>query len=131
MFREYRSSDWGSAVKLQKVVLEALGRNGEDLVIPDRFFVLEHGGELIAMGGYRIADEGVELRSMRVHPSFQSEGIGSKLLQVLETEIMSRGHKRIFFDTVNAERFYLRHGYTTIGHYTYAGMTCIEMEKWL
>ena len=64
------------------------------------------------------ANEG-HLRGMAVLPNWQSCGLAHSLLQAAETELITRGCKRITLDTTEplerAMRFYEKHGYRKSG----------------
>jgi N-acetylglutamate synthase-like GNAT family acetyltransferase len=131
-FREYSPNDYAEADALHHHVLQHAGRD-ESLIIPENaFFLLAvQDNIIVGMGGYASHGADAELRSMRIRPDLQSQGIGTSLLRLLEDRILAQGHRRIFLDTIDAKSFYLRHSYTVIGEYPYEGRRCTEMEKFL
>lgn len=57
-----------------------------------RFLGIFHEGELIAMGGERLAfDDMTEISAICTHPDFQGRGLGRKLIQALASRIVSEG----------------------------------------
>lgn len=54
------------------------------------------------------------LRSAVVHPDWRGRGIGSDLTNRLIDEARARGVRTIFLLTLDAERFFGRHGFGTI-----------------
>lgn len=100
------------------------------------FVVGEHLGSIVAMGGFcRVSDEIAELRRMRVHPdaAYRRQGIGKKLLSLLEFEATTRGYQTMKMDTVaeqaGALEFYLGSGYTETHRNSSFVLEAIHLEK--
>ncbi len=80
-------------------------------------FVVAHiGSQLVAMGGLKpIGGDVVELKRMRVDPTFQRRGLGRRILNELELRAGALGFKWIILDTtkiqVGAQRLYDTAGY--------------------
>jgi GNAT superfamily N-acetyltransferase len=72
--------------------------------------------KIIAMGAFRkIADDTVELKRMRVHPDFQRQGYGQRILTALEKRAKELGYTTIQLDTLvkqtAARHLYEKNGY--------------------
>lgn len=83
-----------------------------------QFWVGEQDGELVAMGAFMWnlgdKDEVAVIKRMRVSPDMQGQGIGGKLLELLEAEAQKAGYKEIQLDTIAgtaAQTFYENRGY--------------------
>lgn len=73
-------------------------------------------GEIVAMGGYDPEDEETaEVLRMRVHPEYQGEGYGGRLLLEIEDRIQSNGFTHAVLYTNEklraARGLYEKHGY--------------------
>lgn len=111
--------------------------------IPEQY--LESGGEflvgsvndrLIAMGGVQPVNESiVELRRMRVHPEFQRQGYGARLLSELEARSQQLGFTEIVLYTNSklaaAREMYTKYGYEETHRETHpeSGETFIHYRK--
>lgn len=100
---------------LERVVEEYLGTDGEFLVVEDA------DGDLVAMGGFqpdREDDGAAVIRRMRVRPDRQREGLGSWVLDELESRAAAAGFDRLVLDTATdmraGMRFYEAHGYEVV-----------------
>jgi GNAT superfamily N-acetyltransferase len=88
--------------------------------------------------GFTQFDPGTgELAALYVLPEEAGRRVGSQLLETVEGLAREAQVRRIYLDaSLNAEGFYLAHGYTTV-HPTVRILTpevqlaCIRMEKWL
>jgi GNAT superfamily N-acetyltransferase len=75
----------------------------------------------------------IKIRQMVVHPDYQGQGIGSRILQHLE-EIFSRQNYHRFYLHSRYDRrgFYLKNGYQTKGEpFLEVGIIHQRMEKFL
>lgn len=77
-------------------------------------------GGVVATGGFqRAGDDAVEIRRMRVHPDHQREGVGSRMLEALESRARDRGFGAATLETnerlAAARALYERHGYAEVG----------------
>jgi ribosomal protein S18 acetylase RimI-like enzyme len=117
---------------LERVVEEYLGTNGE-------FLVVTHGDEdLVAMGGFQPDgedDAAAVIRRMRVRPDRQREGLGSWVLEELESRADEAGFDRLTLDTSTemqpAMAFYEAHGYDEVDreYVAAADTTLVFYEK--
>lgn len=79
--------------------------------------------------------ESERIRSLYVHPDCQNKGIGSRLLEKLESEAALKNIKTIFLNaSLNACKFYESHGYVAVKKIVFklneaVGMDCFEMSK--
>jgi putative acetyltransferase len=104
---------------------------GEEL-----FLAAEHDrGDVVGFGS--IVPSAAELRAVYVHPDAGRSGIGSAILEGLERLAIENGVFALRMDaSVNAEAFYLRHGYELVersSHQLGRGprMACVKMRKFL
>jgi ribosomal protein S18 acetylase RimI-like enzyme/predicted kinase len=122
--RSFRVEDAGAVWRLHDAALEDAGVHGgrgpweDDLRdIPAAyleggdFIVAFAGEELVGMGGLaRRSDAEAEIRRMRVHPDFQRQGLGRRILAALEERARELGFRAIRLDTteeqVAARRLY-------------------------
>jgi GNAT superfamily N-acetyltransferase len=112
---------------IRSIASEYLSDGGEFLI----GFV---DNQLVAMGGFRIVSEGVaELRRMRIAPELQGRGIGSALLERLETLAHEKKVRRLILETAASRpktlAFYRRHGYVQVGEGRYGIQATIAFEK--
>ena len=95
--------------------------------------VAEIGAKIAGFGS--IVPKNSELRAIYVHPDFGREGVGSQILAALED--LARQHRlaELTMDaSLNAEAFYLRHGFAVVERgertlTTGARMRCVKMRK--
>jgi ribosomal protein S18 acetylase RimI-like enzyme len=86
-----------------------------------KFLVLEtDDGDVVAMGGYRpVDDTTVELFRIAVAPERQREGLGDRVVDVLERRARVHEYERVVLETVveqeAAAAFYPARGYTEVG----------------
>ena len=86
------------------------------------------------MGALKRTDvERAEIKRMRVHPDFQGRGLGSAILEHLESEARKLGYHTLHLDTTTcqtaAQRLYLKHRYRETGRTVLAGFDTILLEK--
>ena len=100
-----------------------------------RHLIAELQGTTVGFGVVA-PDEG-ELRAVYVDPNYGGRGIGGLLLEALEEAALSAGCRRLWLDaSLNAEAFYLRHGYVSVGRTSHTfrsggEIACVRMEKHL
>jgi len=96
-------------------------------------FVAEWQGQVVGFG--QLDPARGEIEACYVAPEAVGSGIGSALLARMEDEARLRGHRIVRLNaTLNAEKFYARHGYRWLGRATHrvAGnvlLACVRMEK--
>ncbi|MFX1286337.1 MAG: arsenic resistance N-acetyltransferase ArsN2 [Promethearchaeota archaeon] len=78
------------------------------------FFVLWEKNQLQGCAGIEIYDEIGLLRSVAVHPSFQGQGLGQKLVETIQRFSIEKGLTEIYLLTETAERFFLKLNYVVI-----------------
>ena len=72
--------------------------------------------EIIAIGGFQPReDDTAEIRRMRIHPDYQGQGYGERLLVDLEERARERGFNRLVLETneylTAAQKLYAKHSY--------------------
>ena len=135
-FRGYVDKDAAPIRRLHEEALKAVGAfaetdeaeeldldldniDGSYFKLGGDFVVGELDGELVAMGGFRMAlgagiKRAAELKRMRVRPDLWGQGIGSALLKLLEERAAAEGYEIVILDTVAdtpAQQFYQSRGY--------------------
>ena len=99
------------------------------------FVVAEIDGAVHGFGSIVSANE--ELRAIYVEPAFGRRGVGSAILRHLEQVAVAHKVTRLSMDaSLNAESFYLKHGYSVVSrgvHRLSSGveMACVKMSKGL
>ncbi|HEX4047914.1 MAG TPA: GNAT family N-acetyltransferase, partial [Elusimicrobiota bacterium] len=124
-------ADWSPEPdeKRRRRIRDALSK-GEEL-----FLVAEDRSGIIGFGV--IVPGAQELRALYVHPRAGRRGIGKRLLDELERQAILRRVPVLRMDaSLNAEAFYRKHGYQTLGpgtHPLWNGreMECVKMQKTL
>lgn len=82
-------------------------------------FVMTADGEITALCAFNCADDMLdcaEIILMYVHPKYQRQGFGGRLLSHILNELRQGGYVRTVLDTAEknegARRFYEKHGFT-------------------
>ena len=83
-----------------------------DAAMLDAFVVATDGGELVGVAGLEVYGSNSLLRSLAVDRKHRSEGLGTRLVDAMETEARSRGVTALYLLTTTAARFFERLGYT-------------------
>ncbi|CAF1624204.1 unnamed protein product [Rotaria magnacalcarata] len=88
---------------------------------------------IIGFGAIIISDH--EIRALYIDPMYEHQGVGSKILQHLEELALAQGVNILKLEaSLNAETFYIRHGYR-VTQYDYhplssgGQMKCVKMSK--
>lgn len=127
-FRRFQPDDLPEVRQLHEEALRATGTFIENFPREDLdnitatyidnggdFIVGLYNGQIIAMGGFRFVTETeAELKRMRTKPTIQGKGIGTHVLQLLESNAKAKGYQTMILDTQDgtaAVRFYEHHGY--------------------
>jgi len=93
-------------------------------------FVAEQAGKIVAFAQLHVESGTVE--AVYVSPDVARRGVGSALLAALEQVARDRGfHELTLKSTINAEPFYHRHGYESLGNDFHGSLRCISMRKLL
>ena len=110
--RQAREEDWNTVRDLlvaSKLPVDDLG--------PDRldgFLVAEDGGELVGLIGLDILGTTGLLRSLVVAESARQAGLGGKLVGALESAAQTAGLTDLWLLTIDAEKFFERHGFDIV-----------------
>lgn len=100
------------------------------------FLVAVVGSTVVGMGAIRRVDsDTAEMKRLRVHPTWQGQGIGMTLIAALERRAAELGFRRIILDTTPAQlaavRLYESRGYRAYGSAVVAGLDSTLYEKHL
>ncbi len=86
--------------------------------IEDQFenfiLVFTHNSEFVGCGGLELYGDYGLVRSMAIRSEFQNKKIGSKLINQIEKVAKDNNIKQLYLLTETAERFFSKHGYSTI-----------------
>lgn len=110
--RQARAKDWSAVRDL----LSDSGLPTEDLG-PDRldgFLIAEEDGRMVGLIGLEIIGTTGLLRSLVVEKSVRKGGVGGKLVGALEAAAEAAGIRDLWLLTIDAERFFGRHGYSVV-----------------
>lgn len=139
MFKQYtyNSKDYQASLTLREQVLRVplgLTLNEQDVANEDKqlhFGIIEQGELLSCLVLKPINSELVKLRQMTVSPDHQGAGLGRKMLEQAENEMVKQGFKEIDMAArVTAIDFYSKQGYQTAGEvFEHAGIPHIKMYK--
>ena len=119
------STDQPRLNRLQQAI-----QNNEKLIL-----VAELGEKAMIVGYGCVVPSKKELRALYVDPTFGHQRIGSQILRSLEDLALHHSAEELYLDaSLNAEKFYCRHGYLMIErdiHRLNSGidMDCIKMHK--
>jgi amino-acid N-acetyltransferase len=110
--RQAREKDWHA---IRELLLES-GLPVDDLG-PDRldgFLVAEDGGDLVGLIGLDVYGTTGLLRSLVVTKSARRIGLGGKLVGALESAAETAGITELWLLTIDAEKFFQRHGFDIV-----------------
>ncbi|WP_433293564.1 GNAT family N-acetyltransferase [Actinoplanes sp. CA-030573] len=98
------------------------------LAVGGEFLVVERGGAVVGMGGYRPdGGSGAEILRVRVHPATRRQGVGRALMSELERRAAAAGRTSAHLDTATnqpeAMAFYEALGYRETGREHRPGWT--------
>ena len=84
----------------------------------EHFVVAERGGRLVGCGGLELyaEDSAGLVRSMAVEDDLHGTGVGSKILEWVETHARELGLQRLYLFTLDKAPFYERFGYELVGY---------------
>lgn len=78
----------------------------------ENFKLIELEGSIIACAAlYPISEDAAELACIAIHPNYQKQKLGSRLLQSLESEARSNGVKSLFVLTTVTSHWFIEHGF--------------------
>ena len=86
----------------------------EDLNVTmlDGFIVATEGDVCVGVVGLEIYESNALLRSLAVEQQHRSRGLGTRLVDAIETEVQTRGVTALYLLTTTATTFFERVGYT-------------------
>ncbi|MGJ3352660.1 GNAT family N-acetyltransferase [Providencia sp. Je.9.19] len=98
------------------------------------FFVVDNkNGEAISTGFLNLTENSVD--AIFTLPEYSGQGAAGLILNAIKTEAIQRGIKQLTLDsTLNAEKFYQRHGFISVRYDSYfsalvqANLPCIHMS---
>ena len=80
----------------------------------ERFLLAEDGDEIVGLIGLELFGTTGLLRSLVVEKRARSRGLGGKLVGALEAAAQAAGVTDLWLLTIDAERFFERHGYEIV-----------------
>ncbi|MFB6095330.1 MAG: GNAT family N-acetyltransferase, partial [Halodesulfurarchaeum sp.] len=95
--------------------------------------VAERNGDIVGFG--QVDLEEAEIVAVYVDPAYDRQGVGTTILDALETKAMERGLEGLtLLASLNAARFYERNGYRQVERTEYelqdgVALSVIEFEK--
>lgn len=110
--RQAREKDWQMVRDLLVASSLPIDDLGPDRL--DRFLVAEDGGELIGLIGLDIYGTTGLLRSLVVAEPARRAGLGGKLVGALESAAQTAGITDLWLLTIDAEKFFVRHGFDIV-----------------
>ena len=143
MIRKFRKSDAGAC---SKIICEDIRKNkhiqenSKNRIYREstpsqlikrmksfNFLVYQKNRKILGIGGLH----GREVRTMYIHPKFQGKGIGSQILNEIETMAKKKKMKKLHLYThAIPSKFYLKNGWKTTKKYkNNKGNTVFYMEK--
>jgi N-acetylglutamate synthase-like GNAT family acetyltransferase len=78
------------------------------------FVVAEAGGEIVGVAGLEVVADDALLRSVAVHPSWRSHGLGRALVTRVIDDAEARGLRALYLLTMTAERYFPSFGFRRI-----------------
>ena len=148
IIRRYTPADQAAVEFLHVFAMQQvgayLGRGpwDDDLYAIEEHYLNAHGefllgeieGRLVTMGAFRRTSPiRAEIMRMRVHPDYQGQGFGQRILSELETRARTRGYTTLHLHTstvqIAAQKLYEKHGFREVGRETYHGLQIILYEK--
>lgn len=145
--RRYGSGDGPAVRRLHELAVREEGTDPDDIPGTDdlqhvresyldtggEFLVAEAEGSIVGMGGLRIDGSSGELFRMRVHPDYQQQGIGTRLLDGLEAAARERGVESLRAETARRQstaiEFYPARGYETHRTRSFGEYDLVEFKK--
>ena len=150
LIRRYRPEDQAQVMQLHILPMQQVGAyKGEgpwdddlrqiekEYCTPYGDFLVGFVGEqIVVMGALRKTGSGrCEIRRVRVHPAFQRQGLGRKIVNRLEGQARQLGYHTVHLQTQEiqhaAREFYRRLGYREVRHKVVDDRTYVEFEKTL
>lgn len=139
-FYNWNSQEYQEAIKIRQVVLRfPLGinysENDFEMEKDEKFFgcFLENGKIVASISAKELENKTWKMRQFAVHPTFQREGIGKKLVDFYENEARKKKISKIELHArKTAVRFYLKLGYQVISEEFFeVGIPHCKMKKQL
>ena len=110
--RRARAADWDDVRRL----LDAAELPATDLgpALLEHFLIAELDDDVVGLAGMEVFGNTGLLRSLVVANSARSAGLGGTLVAALETAAQAAGIRELWLLTIDAENFFIRHGYDIV-----------------
>ena len=82
------------------------------------FLIAELDDEIIGLVGLQVYDSKGLLRSLVVALNYRNAGLGERLIRALESAAQAVGISELWLLTIDAERFFARHGFNIVSRET-------------
>jgi amino-acid N-acetyltransferase len=92
------------------------------------FLIAEANGMIAGTVGLEIYSATGLLRSAAVHPAYQNQGIGNKLMEAIFSHATRKGIKELILLTSTAEHYFCRRGFVPIDWKTVRGDILTSVE---
>ncbi|HYD96011.1 MAG TPA: arsenic resistance N-acetyltransferase ArsN2 [Noviherbaspirillum sp.] len=77
----------------------------------EHFVILAQANRVAGSVGLEVHGENALLRSLAVETMMRGDGLGTRLLELIEEHAREHGVQRLFLLTTSAESFFMHHGY--------------------
>lgn len=78
------------------------------------FIILAQGNRVAGAVGLEMHGEAALLRSLAIDTMMRGEGLGARLLELIEEYAREHGVRRLYLLTTSADHFFAHHGYERI-----------------
>lgn len=107
-----RRSDTADLDDVRELLMDAgLPTDDLDAELLDNFLLAESDGEVVGLIGLQVFDTIGLLRSLVVARDARKSGLGGKLVGAIEAAAQTAGIDELWLLTIDAEKFFSRHGY--------------------
>jgi amino-acid N-acetyltransferase len=80
----------------------------------EHFIILAQSSRVVGAVGLEVHGESALLRSLAVDTMNRGEGLGARLLELIEAHAQECGVRQLYLLTTSADAFFRHHGYTPI-----------------
>jgi len=110
--RRARAADWGDVSRLLDDAELPVTDLGPALL--EHFLIAELDDDVVGLVGLEVFGTTGLLRSLVVAKRARSAGLGGKLVAALEAAAQAAGVRELWLLTIDAENFFIRHGYDVV-----------------